>query len=300
MALFDKLLVALDGSRTSESSLPYLTELVSSTSPHDVVLLSVIETDRDTDRLIAERYLARIANQLDTAWKRSGIPVPSVRTVAEMAKGRAVSAAILEVAQEEGAELVILASHGRSGSDRWIMGMVAEKVLQRGDMSVFLVRADDVQAPNPNGLKHLLVPMDGSETAEQVLPYVESLAMAVKAEAITLMYVRPPPEGRNNPTVRPTLDFRPFPREDPVKYLEGIGRGLADSGARIRTRIRIGDPGKEIIREAEESEVDLIIMSAVGRTALPGRAFGQTSDEVIHGSPVPVLITRTAPARVRV
>jgi hypothetical protein len=82
--------------------------------------------------------------------------------------------------------LIALATHGRSGLDRWLLGSVAEKVLRGGSNPTLVVRARD--AKNPSGamatLKRMIVPLDGSELSEGILPYIKELAKQLGGNAV--------------------------------------------------------------------------------------------------------------------
>ena len=84
---------------------------------------------------------------------------------------------IVESAAKETTTLVAMATHGRSGLNRWLVGSVAEKVLRAAANPLLLVRAKEETPPwNMAALKSIVVPLDGSELAESVLPSVEEVA----------------------------------------------------------------------------------------------------------------------------
>jgi nucleotide-binding universal stress UspA family protein len=144
-------LVALDGSTACEAVLRFLMEIA---GPLDmtVMLLHVLEPitppvadgtvvlfdDIETRRHEAEEYLAPIAAMLrsqgvDTSWAlRRGRPADE----------------ILAAARESGADLIAMATHGRTGVGRLLFGSVAEAVLRHAPVPVFMIREpDSVAAP---------------------------------------------------------------------------------------------------------------------------------------------------------
>ena len=66
-----------------------------------------------------------------------------------------------------------MSTHGRSGIGRWVLGSVADRLLRGATCPVLLVRAKPVQPRTP--YQNILLPLDGSELAEQVIPYVKAL-----------------------------------------------------------------------------------------------------------------------------
>jgi nucleotide-binding universal stress UspA family protein len=145
-----RVLVALDGSPSSEAMLRFVLEIA---GPLDmtVLLLRVVEPltpvvaddvyrptidDVEARRRDAEEYLAPIAAALrargvETAWAvRSGRPEDE----------------ILAAATESGADMIAMATHGRTGFGRLLFGSVAEAVLRRATVPVFLMRQPDAVA----------------------------------------------------------------------------------------------------------------------------------------------------------
>jgi nucleotide-binding universal stress UspA family protein len=140
---YKRVLVALDGSTACEAVLRFLMEIA---GPLDmtVMLMHVLEPitpqvvegtvvvdDVEARRHEAEEYLAPISAALrsqgvDTAWAiRRGRPADE----------------ILAAAQEGGADLIAMATHGRTGVGRLLFGSVAEAVLRRATVPVFMIRS---------------------------------------------------------------------------------------------------------------------------------------------------------------
>ena len=90
-----------------------------------------------------------------------------------------------------------MATHGYSGAKRWLLGSVAEKVLHALAGDVLLVRPEELDGSGDVGLKTLLVPLDGSEEAEKVLPSIVELVKRLDLEVLlahvtTRVYAGPP------------------------------------------------------------------------------------------------------------
>jgi nucleotide-binding universal stress UspA family protein len=147
--MYKRALVPLDGSAVAETVIPFILEIA---GPLDmeVALLRVLQPtppvviegsrhveieDIEARRIDAEEYLAPIAVELrgkgirvDTRVRR-GIPAEE----------------IVAAAREEGADLIAMSTHGRSGLGRLLFGSVAEAVLRHSDIPVFLMRATEAQ-----------------------------------------------------------------------------------------------------------------------------------------------------------
>ena len=151
--MYQKILVPLDGSQTSESALPHLKAIALGCNVPQVVLFRAVEPvlnpDVSADSPIgqslmvqveeqnyarAKEYLSNIAAKL----KQDGLSV-------EIALNRGKAAdEILEYIQKNKVDLVIMSTHGRSGVARWMMGSVAEKVARYSTAAVTLVRPSEI------------------------------------------------------------------------------------------------------------------------------------------------------------
>jgi nucleotide-binding universal stress UspA family protein len=133
--------------------------------------------------------------------------------------------------------------------------------------------------------ERILVPLDGSETAETILPFAAKVAGPLDAEVI-LLHVIADSWG----------EFVFATRAQAKKYLDSLVKGLADKGIRVRTSIRFGSgstPGA-ILAAAAALDADLIAMASEGRTGLHRLLVGSVAETVLREAQVPVLIVRTA------
>jgi nucleotide-binding universal stress UspA family protein len=133
--------------------------------------------------------------------------------------------------------------------------------------------------------KRILVPVDGSETAEAILPFAEKVAGPVDAEVILLHVLADAKGGHVFPN-----------RAEAVKYLNSLSERLADKGVRVRTGIRNGPLPEVILGAADKWSVDLIAMATHGRSGLKRLVLGSVAETVLRAAAVPVLMFRTAPA----
>ncbi len=281
--MYNKLLVALDGSPLSERALPYVSDLVRATASEEVVLLRVVEAGGGQELSMADSYLNNCASQLVKSasffrcieWQ--SIPSP---------EGAAASS-IIQFAEGHGFDLIVISTHGRTGIDHRAMSSVAKKVLRDADIPVFFVPTSDEPTLSPAGLKRVLVPLDGSQPAERSLPHVQQFASRSGGVEVTLLHVKP--EEQPDSDSGADWNVQGDAEGDILTYLDLAG-SLVDSDATVATKVRFGRPAEQIIKQAEESSPDFIAMTSHGRTGAPGSPFGSVAEEVIHSSPVPVLM----------
>jgi nucleotide-binding universal stress UspA family protein len=108
-------------------------------------------------------------------------------------KGKAEDVVIERAATDKNT-LIVMATHGRSGMQRWVLGSVADKVLHGSTNHLLLIRANEQgKAVGDGALKTVIVPLDGSPLAETVLPYVVDLARKMRLEVVLMRaYALPP------------------------------------------------------------------------------------------------------------
>jgi nucleotide-binding universal stress UspA family protein len=134
----------------------------------------------------------------------------------------------------------------------------------------------------------ILVPLDGSDLAKQIVPRVQSMAIAHESEVILLQVL--PESG-----VLPKTAVKQ--REEAEEHLMGVEQELLSSGVNARHTIRHGaDAAAEIVDYAEVNNIDLIAMSTHGRTGVGRWVFGSVADRVWRGTTKPILLVRPSGA----
>ena len=212
-------------------------------------------------------------------------PLPELRVTAS----RAVFAfdAIMEVASEQKADLIVIGTHGRSGISKLLMGSTAEKLLRHAPCHVLTVKE---AASDAAVFRRLLVPVDFSPWASRGLDG----ARALKEEADVTIYLvhvvapLPPMYYAGGVSTRFELD---------ADLRERIERGLRAWAGDVddtRTKIMIteGNPALEVVRLADELAVDLIVMSTKGLTGAEHLLVGSVTERVCRFASVPVLAMR--------
>jgi nucleotide-binding universal stress UspA family protein len=210
---------------------------------------------------------------------------------------------ILRYAAEKEADLILMATHGRSGVRRWVLGSVADKVLRSAALPVLLIRAGmpkDAAYERWSSPK-MLVPLDGSEVAELVLPHVEALALPQGGAAAEVVLV-----GICEPLVLPPVttpetsvnwgtaadEYLAKSKKSAERYLSKVQRGLTDAGLKVSLEVLEGDPAAEIIDYACRKQVNLIVMATHGRSGIGRWAYGSVAQKVLHGGSTPILLVR--------
>ena len=164
--------------------------------------------------------------------------------------------------------------------------------------------------------ERLLVPLDGSELAETVLPHVAELGQGCASEIVLLRVIPPPGDGtralyeslRLDMPVAPrpelvegrTVVQHPIYREremaslqaDATRSLARAKERLSEAGVEARMEVLFGRPAERIVDYARSEQVDLIAMVTHGRSGFRRRVFGSVAEKVLRTTTLPVLLVR--------
>jgi len=137
--------------------------------------------------------------------------------------------------------------------------------------------------------ERILVPLDGSDCAENVLPKAEKLATDLRATLVLLRVA--------NAHVFPGAD----PTEAEVKvvreaeeYLGKLGEILKVKGFKVETHVRYGHDAEEILDHAAQKDIDLVAMTTHGRSGVKRFLLGSVAEKVLRHSPKPIFLVRCA------
>ncbi len=140
----------------------------------------------------------------------------------------------------------------------------------------------------------IIVPLDGSERSEAILPYARKLAHDATAEIVLLhVLVEAAPE-LNVPAVSP-LSPPAMDQERQIEaagYLKSITSKLEKEGSCVTYLLRQGGVAETILGVAHDMEAQMIAMSTHGRTGMQRLLLGSIAEQVVHDSPIPVLLFR--------
>jgi nucleotide-binding universal stress UspA family protein len=264
-----KILTALDGSRTSESILPYLETLLT-TQDADVSLVRVIPQELPSKRREATEYVERIAAAL-----RSKGAVVDVHVLAGNP-----ARSIVDMAVRGGFSMILMCSRGRSGLRRLLLGSVAEAVLRLAPIPVLVVHPLSDRTGKLR-MKRIVVPLDGSHRSGTILQHVAPLAKATGARLLFVTIVDP----RSREDVPADVLARNLFREQKRLHKLGIQTELS---------IRYGDPVAEILSFGGVQGADLVAFSTHGRTGLERMRLGSVTESVLRQGKFPLLVYRSA------
>lgn len=303
--MYSKILVPLDGSKLAENALP-LARCLARGLQASVELLAIIDIAEMARRVAADSgsmtadFVEKAEQAYDEYLRRVAKHFPSGNISCQVGRGNAAET-ILEAAAADPRTLITMATHGRSGLDRWLMGSVTEKVLRGAGNPLVVVRARADQNPpwEMAALKRLIVPLDGSELAEGIVSHVVALARDLDLEVVLLgVYGSPvaggtPGEGFYNPVQLGV--FVAQLRAETLNYLALKTAEIKSLGiGNVSFTAREGLAADEIIKAAREKNDTMIAMCTHGRSGVQRWMLGSVTETVARHADAPLLVVRAA------
>jgi nucleotide-binding universal stress UspA family protein len=294
------ILVPLDRSPLAECVLPHAVALA---QPFDalITLIHILEPansatfefidpfDWELQTIEVRSYLEAVAQRLHQA---------NVSVEYTLLEGRPENC-IIRMGQSYNQALLLLSSHAQGGIKEWKIGSVVQKIMQRRHISTLIVRAHadgDLDLEGEH-YRRVLVPLDGSQRAECVLPLVTTLA-AFHASLVILAHVITEPEmplGVLTPRehLQVAHQLTEQRRAGALQYLEQM---RLQSASNTVFRVLVSDNAAAALHQLiEDEDIDLVVMSAHGYSGKIEWPYGSVVNHFITYSPTPLLIVQDCP-----
>jgi nucleotide-binding universal stress UspA family protein len=307
--MFDTILVPLDGSQMADCVLPHVVAVASPFNA-EVTLLRMLEKNQTVpstqlfdllnwqiNKTKATLYLEKIMGLL----QESGIRARMMAMEGRVAEG------ITEYAQGRGMKLIILSSHGRNGLTQWGISSITHKVILSAQTSLLIVRAHQsgVRATELSKTplyQRILVPLDGSQRAENVLPIITQLARFHTSQVHLVHAVKTPEMARQMPAEREDIDLATLVvarnREEAGRYLEQLKSRSYLENIAVQTHLINSENAAVALHQlAEQEHIDLVALSAHGYSGNHQWPYGSVVNNFIIYGKTPLLIVQDLPAR---
>jgi len=302
VTLFKHILVPTDFSETSREALPYaykiaLTDRSKITLLHAITMFEYDPHDKKHSFAAMDDIYAGIeasANaQYDEIIEDANNHSRDLVIDKVMQRGISPHEVISGYAKEKNADLIVMATHGRSGLSNILLGSVTEKVIQTAPCPILVVKKPDHADLKKLVFNTILVPTDFSESSQKAMEYAVGIAKKYRA-GITLMHAV---EVRFHPAyyaggVESIFDLDPDVKPRIQARLEAFLQSFDVSGIEVKTKVTDGDSHNEIVKLARSEQYDLIVMSTRGHDEIADYLIGSTTDRVIKRAPCPVLVMR--------
>jgi len=194
---------------------------------------------------------------------------------------------IAQTAQEKGADLIAMGTHGRRGIKRFIMGSVTSAVIGHSSCDVLVVKKPCMECTGT--FSSILIPFDGSEFSKKALAHAHALAKDDGAE-ITALYVIPRYEEMIG--FMKTASIKKSLYSEAERIIAMARECISSNGVTLATEIEEGPAGERIIDAAGRMKNDLIVMGSHGWRGVNKAILGSTAERVIMDASCPILIVR--------
>jgi nucleotide-binding universal stress UspA family protein len=300
--MYKKILVPLDGSKLAEESLDYAIWLAQKSNA-ELIITHVYRGKLSYQ----SHYLKRMAKDISYRSHKLLNNQSELHVGIEVLVGDPATE-ILKYVDDNQIDLIVMSTHGHSGIRHWLLGSVADRVVHHSNRPVRLFKPfDNKSAEVTEYDKTIVVLLDGSELAEQILPYAAYHASLNEGELVLLSVCEPP-------EIIPAATYHLIPEQYPPRrpvqwekyvseeterrekacriYLEQNLETHHKNKFKVRYEYRLGDAAEEIARYLETNPASLVAMTTRGRSGLARWVFGSVAEKVLSTSKSPLLIMR--------
>ena len=290
------ILVALDGSPLAETSLPFV-EMLARKSEARVTLLHAVripdDVPRDSEPSMDE--IVRRSEQLANHYLREQqlrLVSANIDTRIAVVTGDPAHE-ILAYVGREGCDVVALATHGRSGVQRWAHGSVAERVLQTATVPLLLIRPDEGWTAAPRDIHRLVVPLDGSAESETALRLAGPLAVRLGVPVVLVRFIEPVVQFAAGPSDIGYLDVQGIMEnmvEEARKEVEKTSAALRSRGIMAHGEVTVGQAATGIANHVHQHPGSLVVMTTHGRSGWQRLLLGSVARRAVQTVAAPILL----------
>ena len=216
----------------------------------------------------------------------------SVRLRRVLSQGVAAAPVILDYAQAEGVDLIVMGTHGHRGVKHFLLGSVAEEVVHQAPSHVLTVRRQKGAGDEARPIQRILVPIDFSAYALPLLKTAKELADGYGAQLHLLHVIKPLSFPVSITTALTIHDLIPGITEKTQARLDGFLQEAAGPAVPAEIHVREGHPSVVIIERAEALHADLIMLAPRGMTGLERYCLGSVAERVVRRASCPVFIAK--------
>lgn len=242
-----------------------------------------------TEKALAESRLARLRKleALGTECRTLG----EIRVITSLEDGP-TAPTLREYAERFNVDLIVMASHARGGIARITLGSVTDYLIRNTDVPVLVVKPQVSATAGAVGesVNRIVVPLDGSGLAEEILPQVALLASGSKA-TVSLLQVLTPVTYSQKQIMQPGLPWWDGDIAAANEYLERVAAHLTEAGITVTKDVVLSENAAGAILDyATRARADLIAIATRGTGGLGRLVFGSVADEVTRKATTSILV----------
>jgi nucleotide-binding universal stress UspA family protein len=306
--MLDPILVPLDGSQLAECVLPHATAIARSFDAQ-IKLLCILEKHQVSASAqlfdLVNWQIKKTKTSLYLEKTKIGFQESGLQAQATVAEGL-VAEEITKIAQSQRVKLIILSSHGKNGLTPWGISSTSQKIILSAPTSVFIVRANQPQASGLSEIplyQRILVPLDGSQRAENVLPVITQLARFHQSQVHLVQVVQKPELARQMPLTGDDIDLsnRLVARnqQEARHYLEQVKSRSYLEGISVQTHLITSDnAAAELHQLVDQEHINLVALSAHGYSGNHQWPYGSITNNFMMYGKSHLMIIQDLPATI--
>ena len=299
MKAYQNILVPVDGSDHSRQALQHAVD-IAKISGASITLLGVANMAEvisqfsqieNTSELTMDEISQSAKDKSTAILKKFAALIPSSIAMKSIFELGAPEVSILEEQKALPADLICMGRGGNQPLKNFLLGSVSTYVVTHAPCPILLAR-DEKKGP----YRHILVPIDGSESSLQALQQAEVLAKGDGA-SLTVLYVAGISDSLHDTKVPATME--PQKLQELAEHMKTKGQNAflrckeqLSSDVPLKCLYRIGSPGPVILETAADTDTDLIVMGSRGLGRIQSVLLGSVGRYVSSHSGLPVLICR--------
>lgn len=242
-----------------------------------------------TEQTLEDERLARLRKleTLGTQCRASG----EIRVITALEDGP-VAPTLRNYARKFNVDLIVMSSHSRGGLRRITLGSVTDYLIRNTNIPVLVVKqpASFISGTSQESVSRIVVPLDGSPLAEQILPEVAALALRLNA-TVSLLHVLVPLTYSQKRVMQPGLPWWDADIAAADAYLSRAATYLTQEGLVVSKDVVLSDSvAAAILDYSTRARADLIAIATVGKGGMTRFVFGTVADEVTRKSTVSLLV----------
>jgi nucleotide-binding universal stress UspA family protein len=241
-----------------------------------------------TEEMLREERVAHLRNleALGSECRALG----EIRVMTALEDGP-VAPVLRDYALKFNVDLIVMSSHARGGLRRITLGSVTDYLIRRTNIPVLVVRSPvSFIGTSPQSISRIVVPLDGSELAEQILPDVAELALRL-GSTVSLLHVLTPLSYSQKEIMQPGLPWWDADIAAADAYLTRAASLLAEDGLAVSKDVLLSDDiATAILDYSVRMRADIIALATSGIGGMSRFVFGTVADEVMRKSTTSVLV----------
>lgn len=265
----------------------------------EITLINVIETNVQDKEYFLEspqKYIEHEAEKSDFAYIESYLSNEKFDYKGFLYKDGDVAKNILEVAEKEKFDLIVIGSHNKSAFERLLLGSVSYKVAMQSKCSVMIIKNQYSKEISPEVKYAALLAVDGSSYSKYVANNIWHFLDTNRANINIINVIIPiqeiiPPDAYIYTDIEKIIEDAKMTSNE---ILRNTAVDVLKQKFNVTRKYNIeGDPADTIIKEAESNKYDLIIVGSHGKDGVSRWLMGSVSNKIYTHSNKPVLIVKS-------